>query len=151
MVAQWKSSLVDFLQFHSKVLFFFGFLDGWTPGYTFHGDANRVFKEFFGGNNPFAGTLYSWYIKCCKVKLVARTSTSWPVMPVRPVKWNTPQVGSHCPEKSWNLKMHFPGLESSWVLGKMAKVMENLSNFIFSPNISRCLKIDNILLGTEQK
>ncbi|KAK3754830.1 hypothetical protein QZH41_002146 [Actinostola sp. cb2023] len=27
---------------------------GWTQGYTFHGDANRVFKEFFGGDNPFA-------------------------------------------------------------------------------------------------
>lgn len=28
------------------------FLDG----YTFHGDARRVFNEFFGGDNPFAGT-----------------------------------------------------------------------------------------------
>ena len=27
-------------------------------------------------------------------------------------------------EKSWNLKMHFPGLEKSWNLGKMIKVME---------------------------
>ena len=27
-------------------------------------------------------------------------------------------------EKSWNLKMHFPGLEKSRVLGKMAEVME---------------------------
>ena len=25
---------------------------GWTPGYTFHGDAIR---EFCGGDNPFAG------------------------------------------------------------------------------------------------
>lgn len=25
-------------------------------GYTFHGDARRVFKEFFGGDNPFTGT-----------------------------------------------------------------------------------------------
>ncbi|XP_071956113.1 dnaJ homolog subfamily B member 13-like [Antedon mediterranea] len=24
-----------------------------THGYTFHGDANKVFKEFFGGDNPF--------------------------------------------------------------------------------------------------
>ena len=24
-------------------------------GYTFHGDARRVFKEFFGGENPFSG------------------------------------------------------------------------------------------------
>lgn len=31
--------------------------DGWTTGYTFHGDAGRVFAEFFGGDNPFAGTL----------------------------------------------------------------------------------------------
>lgn len=28
---------------------------GWTPGYTFHGDAIRVFREFCGGDNPFAG------------------------------------------------------------------------------------------------
>ena len=27
-------------------------------------------------------------------------------------------------EKSWNLKMDFPGLEKSWNLGKMTKVME---------------------------
>ena len=33
----------------------FPFLDGWTSGYTFHGDAARVFTEFFGGENPFAG------------------------------------------------------------------------------------------------
>jgi len=24
-----------------------------TKGYTFHGDPERVFKEFFGGDNPF--------------------------------------------------------------------------------------------------
>ncbi|XP_046848364.1 dnaJ homolog subfamily B member 13-like [Xenia sp. Carnegie-2017] len=28
--------------------------DGWTPGYVFHGDALRVFREFFGGDNPFS-------------------------------------------------------------------------------------------------
>ena len=28
---------------------------GWTPGYTFHGDAIKVFREFFGGDNPFSG------------------------------------------------------------------------------------------------
>ena len=33
-------------------------------------------------------------------------------------------------EKSWNLKMHFPGLEKSWILGKMAEVMEKSWNFI---------------------
>ncbi|XP_028412266.1 dnaJ homolog subfamily B member 13-like [Dendronephthya gigantea] len=27
---------------------------GWTPGYTFHGDSLRVFREFFGGDNPFS-------------------------------------------------------------------------------------------------
>ncbi|XP_054753981.2 dnaJ homolog subfamily B member 13-like [Lytechinus pictus] len=26
----------------------------WTQGYTFHGDANKVFMDFFGGNNPFS-------------------------------------------------------------------------------------------------
>ncbi|XP_071800793.1 dnaJ homolog subfamily B member 13-like [Asterias amurensis] len=26
----------------------------WTHGYTFHGDANKVFREFFGGDNPFS-------------------------------------------------------------------------------------------------
>jgi DnaJ family protein B protein 13 len=25
----------------------------WTHGYTFHGDANKVFRDFFGGDNPF--------------------------------------------------------------------------------------------------
>lgn len=39
-----------------NVFIFPSFVDGWTPGYTFHGDAGRVFKEFFGGENPFAGT-----------------------------------------------------------------------------------------------
>jgi len=29
----------------------------WTSGYTFHGDANKVFREFFGGDNPFQGEL----------------------------------------------------------------------------------------------
>lgn len=28
--------------------------DNYSKGYTFHGDAEKVFKEFFGGNNPFA-------------------------------------------------------------------------------------------------
>ena len=27
-------------------------------------------------------------------------------------------------EKSWNLRKHFPDLEKSWILGKMAEVME---------------------------
>lgn len=26
-------------------------------GYTFHGNAEQVFRDFFGGNNPFAGNI----------------------------------------------------------------------------------------------
>jgi len=29
----------------------------WTSGYIFHGDADRVFRDFFGGDNPFQGLL----------------------------------------------------------------------------------------------
>lgn len=29
----------------------------WTQGYTFHGNADKVFRDFFGGNNPFQGEL----------------------------------------------------------------------------------------------
>jgi len=29
----------------------------WTSGYSFHGDADRVFRDFFGGDNPFQGLL----------------------------------------------------------------------------------------------
>ena len=51
-------NILHFLKLHSINKLgdtFFFVIDGWTPGYTFHGDAGRVFKEFFGGNNPFAG------------------------------------------------------------------------------------------------
>lgn len=27
----------------------------WSDTYTFHGDAHKVFHDFFGGDNPFAG------------------------------------------------------------------------------------------------
>ena len=27
----------------------------WTQGYTFHGNADKVFRDFFGGDNPFQG------------------------------------------------------------------------------------------------
>lgn len=27
----------------------------WTSGYSFHGDGHKVFREFFGGDNPFQG------------------------------------------------------------------------------------------------
>ena len=34
--------------------------------------------------------------------------------------------------KSWNLKIHLiPGLEKSWILGKMVEVMEKSRNFIY--------------------
>lgn len=29
---------------------------GFTKGYVFDGDTERVFREFFGGDNPFIGT-----------------------------------------------------------------------------------------------
>ena len=29
----------------------------WTQGYTFHGSAEKVFRDFFGGDNPFQGRL----------------------------------------------------------------------------------------------
>ena len=28
----------------------------WTEGYTFHGNDIKVFRDFFGGDNPFQGT-----------------------------------------------------------------------------------------------
>lgn len=27
----------------------------WTKGYTFHGNPDKVFRDFFGGDNPFQG------------------------------------------------------------------------------------------------
>jgi len=30
-----------------------GAAGAWTQGYTFHGNAEKVFREFFGGDNPF--------------------------------------------------------------------------------------------------
>lgn len=33
----------------------FGTENPWTVGYVFHGNPEKVFKEFFGGDNPFAG------------------------------------------------------------------------------------------------
>lgn len=32
----------------------FGVTGAWTSGYTFHGNANKIFRDFFGGDNPFA-------------------------------------------------------------------------------------------------
>ena len=31
----------------------------WTAGYTFHGNADKVFRDFFGGDNPFQGVVLS--------------------------------------------------------------------------------------------
>ena len=33
----------------------FGGENPWTVGYVFHNNPDKVFKEFFGGDNPFAG------------------------------------------------------------------------------------------------
>jgi len=45
----------------------------WTSGYTFHGDADRVFRDFFGGDNPFQGllmvTCYCIQLKLCITKI----------------------------------------------------------------------------------
>ena len=32
----------------------------WSDNYTFHGDAHKVFHDFFGGDNPFSG---DWFFK----------------------------------------------------------------------------------------
>ncbi len=32
-----------------------GMSGAWTHGYTFHGNADKVFRNFFGGDNPFQG------------------------------------------------------------------------------------------------
>nr|XP_033804557.1 dnaJ homolog subfamily B member 13 [Geotrypetes seraphini] len=32
----------------------FGGEGAWTSGYTYHGNADKTFREFFGGDNPFA-------------------------------------------------------------------------------------------------
>lgn len=33
----------------------FGSQTPWTTGYVFHGNPEKVFHEFFGGDNPFNG------------------------------------------------------------------------------------------------
>lgn len=27
----------------------------WNEGYVYHGNADKIFRDFFGGDNPFAG------------------------------------------------------------------------------------------------
>jgi DnaJ-class molecular chaperone len=34
---------------------YFSHNEEFGESYTFHGDVNKVFKEFFGGDNPFSG------------------------------------------------------------------------------------------------
>ena len=53
--------------------FFASVVDGWTSGYTFHGDAHRVFTEFFGGENPFAGNHINLNIGC----LITLSNSCW--------------------------------------------------------------------------
>ncbi len=30
----------------------------WSSGYVYHGNADETFRQFFGGDNPFAGYFY---------------------------------------------------------------------------------------------
>lgn len=30
----------------------------WSSGYVYHGNADETFRQFFGGDNPFAGNYY---------------------------------------------------------------------------------------------
>ena len=46
--------------------------------------------------------------------------------------------------------MHFPGLEKSLILGKMAEVWKRRGVSFFGPNISCCLKTGSILSVIEQ-
>ena len=47
--------------------------------------------------------------------------------------------GSYGHEKSGNLKMHFPGREKSWILGKMAEVMEKSWKSIYLDQVYRAV------------
>ena len=47
--------------------------------------------------------------------------------------------------------MRFPGLEKSWILGKIAEVMESHRVAFFDPIILCCLKTGSILLVIELK
>ena len=55
-------------------------------------------------------------------------------------------------EKTWNLKIHFPVLDKSWILGENGRSHGKAMEFhIFGPKISWCLKTGKIPLVTEQK
>ncbi len=38
----------------------------WSSGYVYHGNADETFRQFFGGDNPFAGYFYRMKkLYCC--------------------------------------------------------------------------------------
>uniref|UniRef100_A0A8C2FER4 Mitochondrial ribosomal protein L48 n=1 Tax=Cyprinus carpio TaxID=7962 RepID=A0A8C2FER4_CYPCA len=37
----------------------------WSSGYVYHGNADETFRQFFGGDNPFAGYFYRMKKRCC--------------------------------------------------------------------------------------
>ena len=45
----------------------------WTQGYTFHGNPEKVFREFFGGDNPFQGKIYMC-LQCFRVTVLLKIS-----------------------------------------------------------------------------
>ena len=47
-----------------------------TKGYVFHGDPERVFKEFFGGDNPFAGKVSSSSCVAYKMQWISKGNTA---------------------------------------------------------------------------
>ena len=59
---------------------------GFSEGYTFHGDVDRVFREFFGGNNPFAGIYNCTYThdkshdKITSMNIIIQISSIWKTM-----------------------------------------------------------------------
>lgn len=40
-------------------------------GYTFHGDSTKVFRDFFGGDNPFSGEYIIRYILCTSSRFLS--------------------------------------------------------------------------------
>ena len=50
-------------------------MGGWSEGYTFHGDAKRVFRDFFGTDNPFADFQVFHLVK--KSSFLLKNGTIW--------------------------------------------------------------------------
>ena len=44
----------------------------WTQGYSFHGCAEKVFRDFFGGDNPFQGKLSLTQQSCQNILFVLK-------------------------------------------------------------------------------